>query len=149
MTTKDQGQQAPDTTLADLRRQAGLTQAQVAEHMGVTPGRISHLEARYPYIKYERLLAYMQAIGTELRFTGPNGINVYAHQMGEDTSRTTDALDRASAAGRERRKREHSAAKELPLQGDQPQPGSDDTGREVDQADPQGDQSDGAQRQQP
>lgn len=156
MTTKDQDQDMLDTmcstpkaTLADLRRQSGVSQAQIAERMGITQPRVSHLEARYPNIRYEKLIAYLEAIGVDLRFIGPGGINIAAHDVGADPTRVVDALKRSSASGVQRLIQEASAAKELPLQGNEPQPGGDDTGRNIDQADPESDQRDGAERQQP
>lgn len=140
----------PPTTLADLRRQAGVTQAQIAQHMGVTQSRVSHLEARYPNVRYEKLVAYMTALGADLRFVGPNGINIAATDVHADPHRVVDALDRASASGVQRLNPTPApSAEELPLQGNQPEPGGDEPGREVDEADADNDAGDSSQGQEP
>lgn len=51
--------------LADERRQRGLTQAQLAETMGVTPGRVSQIE-RGELSTIEAIARYVQALGGRL-----------------------------------------------------------------------------------
>ena len=51
--------------LADERKQRGLTQAQLAQIMGVTPGRISQIE-RGELSTIEAIARYVQALGGRL-----------------------------------------------------------------------------------
>lgn len=52
--------------LAALRKTQGMTQAQVAQKMGVTQGRISQIERGGVRLDTSTLAAYLQAIGGEL-----------------------------------------------------------------------------------
>ena len=51
--------------LADERKQRGLTQAQLAETMGVTPGRVSQIE-RGELSTIEAIARYVRALGGRL-----------------------------------------------------------------------------------
>ena len=51
--------------LAEERKQHGLTQAQLAEAMGVTPGRVSQIE-RGELSTIEAIARYVQALGGHL-----------------------------------------------------------------------------------
>lgn len=51
--------------LAEERKRHGLTQAQLAETMGVTPGRVSHIE-RGEVSTIEAIARYVQALGGRL-----------------------------------------------------------------------------------
>ena len=51
--------------LAEERKRHGLTQAQLAEAMGVTPGRVSQIE-RGEVSTVEALARYIQALGGRL-----------------------------------------------------------------------------------
>ncbi len=53
--------------LQSLRQQAGLTSAQVAERMGVTPPAVSKLEKNASRASFLTLQRYAQACGSELR----------------------------------------------------------------------------------
>jgi transcriptional regulator with XRE-family HTH domain len=48
--------------LAEERKQRGLTRAQLAETMGVTPGRVSQIE-RGELSTIEAIARYVQALG--------------------------------------------------------------------------------------
>ena len=52
--------------LAALRRAQGLTQAQVAETMGITQGRVSQMERGQTHLTTTTMAAYLEAIGGEL-----------------------------------------------------------------------------------
>jgi DNA-binding transcriptional regulator YiaG len=52
--------------LAALRRAQGLTQAQVAETMGITQGRVSQMERGQAHLTNTTMAAYLEAIGGEL-----------------------------------------------------------------------------------
>lgn len=55
--------------LATLRKRSGLTQAQVAEIMGVSQPRVAEIE-RHPYrVSYGRVRRYLEAIGASLEVT--------------------------------------------------------------------------------
>lgn len=135
-------------TLADLRDAAGLSQKQVGDRMGVNYQRVGQIEARYPNVNYGTLLRYIEAIGGSVQFTVAT-THVYADQLIPDPVR---AGTRAYLNNRPGKGSlvyvPVSAAEELPLQGDQSQPGGDDPGGQVDHSDAQGDQRDGGQRQQ-
>jgi transcriptional regulator with XRE-family HTH domain len=51
--------------LAEERKQRGLTQAQLAESVGVTPGRVSQIE-RGELSTIEAIARYVQALGGRL-----------------------------------------------------------------------------------
>jgi transcriptional regulator with XRE-family HTH domain len=57
-------------TLADLRRKAGLSQAQMAKKMGVSNTQVSRIEASYPDVMFPSLRRYMDALGTTIKFVG-------------------------------------------------------------------------------
>jgi hypothetical protein len=60
------GRPAPETTtLSDARTRAGLTQAQVAERLGIGQSDVSKLERR-PDVRLSTLRAYAAAIGGRL-----------------------------------------------------------------------------------
>lgn len=131
--------------LSDLRRAAGMTQVQVAEHMSVTKKRVNQIEAKYPAVRYDTLVKYLQAIGGHMRLTVKD-LEVDLDQIGADPNleATREWMESSSRRGIQRMRGE-SAREELVLQGEQPEPGDDDTGRDVDQADAQGDQRYGGQ----
>lgn len=134
-------------TLKELREAAGMTQIQVAERMGTVRQRVSHIEARYPAIRLDVLIRYMQALDGHIRLD-VGGLRVNLDEIVADDSlaATRDYLkEKASAAGVAQMIQKRSAAEELPLQRGETQPGDDDTGGHVDHADTQSDQSDGGQ----
>lgn len=55
-------------TLADLRRQAGLTQREVGERMGLSAGQVQRYEALYPDISFTAVWAYIEALGGRVQF---------------------------------------------------------------------------------
>ena len=69
--------------LADERKQRGLTQAQLAETMGVTPGRVCQIE-RGELSTIEAIARYVQALGGRLDLVA----NFADHTL---TVTTTDA----------------------------------------------------------
>jgi HTH-type transcriptional regulator/antitoxin HipB len=50
-------------TLAEWRKSAGLTSAQVAERMGIKPPTVSRMEKNAIKMSYETLLRYASACG--------------------------------------------------------------------------------------
>ncbi len=56
-------------TLAQLREEAGYTQAVVAQKTGLSQGQISKMEAMYPEVRFDRLRDYLYAIGVGMVFT--------------------------------------------------------------------------------
>lgn len=139
--------------LADLRRAAGLSQAQVADRMGVRRARVGHIEAKYPNINYGTLIDYIQAIGGGIQFI-VGTTHASADQLIPDPAqaRTRAYLKEESSRPGVRRLHAEAAFLQLPeelvLQGEQTDTGSDDTGGQVDHADTQRDQSDSGQGQQ-
>jgi transcriptional regulator with XRE-family HTH domain len=81
--------------LADERKQRGLTQAQLAEVMGVTPGRVSQIE-RGQLSAIEAIARYVQALGGRLDLVAALRLNRAAwHAEGEPVPgirRLTDVL---------------------------------------------------------
>lgn len=65
------GEAVGDTTLAEARARAGLTQSEVAERMGVSQSDVSKLERRDDLL-LSTLRRYVEAVGgrLELRLTG-------------------------------------------------------------------------------
>src|SRR5215470_1164640 len=62
--------------LAEIRRQRGLTQADVATTMGVTKGRVSQIE-RGEIFTVEVVSRYVEALGGELRLLADFGDHTY------------------------------------------------------------------------
>lgn len=148
--TADAVDEAP-RTLAELRQRAQMTSAQVAKKMGVNEQRVRHIEAAYPNLNYGTLTRYIAAIGGGIQFT-VGTTHVHADQLSVDTSKTGTRKylkDRTGRGGNLVYQPTSAAAEELPLQGDAAHTGGDDTGRQVDHPDTEGDQADGDQRQQP
>lgn len=59
-------------TLAKLRERAGLSQAEMAEKMGVSRAQVSRIEASYPDVMFPALRRYMDALDTTVVFAGPD-----------------------------------------------------------------------------
>lgn len=74
-------------TLADLRRQQRLSQAEVARRMDVTQGQVSRIEATYPGVMFETAARYFHAIGLVVRFTDERTVDIASHQVGADPER--------------------------------------------------------------
>lgn len=146
--TKDGHRPPMPQTLTDMRHAAGLSLSQVAERMGVGKHRVSHIEARYPNLNYDTVTRYMQAIGARVQFV-MGDTRIEASEITADPDKAASREYLMSRPGKGNLIYRPSSAEELPLQGDQAQSGGDDPGRDVDQADPEGDQSHGAERQQP
>lgn len=147
MTTKENQQQMPQT-LADLRRARGLSQAQMAERIGVNQPRISQIERDFPNLHYQVVANYFRALDDNVTLVVGDihidlgGIQPDPRSPGAQTNRNVRlAKGMAHLTSR--------TAKELPLEQSQPHTGADDTGREVDQPDPQRDQADREDGQQP
>ena len=62
--------------LAEERKQRGLTQAQLAQTMGVTPGRVSQIE-RGEVSTIEAVARYVQAIGGTIQISAVFGDDHY------------------------------------------------------------------------
>lgn len=133
-------------TLKELREAAGMTQIRVAERMGTNRQRVSHIEARYPAIRLDVLIRYMQALDGHICLD-VDGLRVNLDEIVADDSLAatrTYLKEKASAPGVAQMIQKRST-EELPLQSGKAQPGDDDTGGQVDHADAQGDQGDGQQ----
>ncbi|GAA4605714.1 hypothetical protein GCM10023195_20060 [Actinoallomurus liliacearum] len=60
--------------LAEARKRRGMTQAQVAEIMGVSPGRVSQIEnGRVTDVGTEVLTRYVEALGGKLKIVANFG----------------------------------------------------------------------------
>lgn len=139
----------PPRTLADLRREAGLTQEQVGKAMGVKAPQVSRIEARYPDVNFQHVRRYMEALGAHIVFTEWNLGDVWADNVIADPARAATVEGYRADPTRAFSFRRSATAEELPLQGDQSEPGSDDPSRDVDEPDAQSDESNGSQSQQP
>lgn len=73
-------------TLADLRRNAGLSQPQLADRMGVSRNQVSRIEAKYPDVMFTTVRSYMDALGMDIRFVG-GGTNVESSCVTDDPTR--------------------------------------------------------------
>lgn len=77
-----------EMTLAELRRKTGLSQSQVAAEMGISVAQVSKMEAMYPKVMFNRLRAYMDAIGVEIRYLDCDvHIDLSSSEVVEDSSR--------------------------------------------------------------
>ena len=135
--------------LADLREAAGLTQTQVGERMGVNKQRVGHIEASYPNINYGTLVRYIEALGGDIQFV-VGATRASASELGIDPGKrgTHRYLKEREGRGGHLIWKKSGPAEELPLKSDAAQPGGDDTGGQVDQADTESDQGDSDQGQQ-
>lgn len=81
--------------LSELRRHAGLTQAELAERLGVTQGWVSQIESETD-IRISTVSAYVAALGGTLHFRAvlPNGEELNLDEMPID-----DQADRQMVAG--------------------------------------------------
>lgn len=130
-------------TLRELRRSRNMTRAQVASRMGVTTSRVAHIEATFPHVRYDTLTRYLTAIGGGIQFI-VGRTRVLADQLVPDpVQRGTREylMERTGKGGVVY----VPSAKELPLESDTPEASDDDSGRDVDHADAEGDQGDGGQ----
>ncbi len=59
--------------LAGMRRSVGLTQAQVAQRMGVTQQSVNRMEGSWPNIRVNSLVAFAKACGGEVSFIADFG----------------------------------------------------------------------------
>ena len=77
------------TTLADLRKRAGLLQSQVAKKMGVSSAQVSRIEAAYPDVMFPSLRRYMDAVGVDIRFVGEGIIDDVSDEVERDVFRSS------------------------------------------------------------
>lgn len=146
MTEDNQGKPTLNT-LAALRKARGLTTVDVAGRMGTNRQRVSHIEAKFPKVHYDTLARYMAAIEGEITFSVGNH-RVKSNDLIPDPEKTATREYLASRPGMGNLVYVKSGAtEELPLQEGTPKPGSDDTGRDVDEGNPEGDQSDREDRE--
>lgn len=146
MTKKEHQQQMPQT-LAALRLARGLTITEVAERMGVGQPRVTQIEARFPNVNYATFARYMAAIDGRVLLSAGDA-RVYADELIPDPDRAGTRAHLASRPGMGRLVYVRSGTTEkLPLEQSESGTGGDDTGREIDQPDPEGDQTDGEDRQ--
>lgn len=84
------------TTLADLRRMAGMTQLQVADKMGCTRGRVSQVEAQFPDLMFTVVQSYLKAVGACIEFVAANsdGEVFLKTDFSEDAGRAAYAASR-------------------------------------------------------
>lgn len=132
-------------TLAGLRRQAGVTQAQVSQALGVSETQVSRIEAKFPHVPFTTVQTYMKALGAHIVFTEWDLGDVFADDLIPDPARQ-EALRRRDADPARRPGRR--SAEELPLKRDTPQASGDDPRRNEDHPHTESDQSDSGQRQQ-
>ena len=57
--------------LIEARQAAGLTQAQVAERMGVTQSRVSKIEKSNGFTTFMSVLGYADAVGATVQLVRP------------------------------------------------------------------------------
>ncbi|XXD09624.1 helix-turn-helix domain-containing protein [Klebsiella sp. R445] len=66
--TKDPENSPQEDILNCMRARAGLTQAEVAKRLGLTPPAVSRLEKRFTHASFKTLKRYAEACGFDLRF---------------------------------------------------------------------------------
>lgn len=57
-------------TLADLRREVGLSRAEVSRRMGVSVAQVTRVEVQYPDVMFPTLRRYMDALGVKIVYDG-------------------------------------------------------------------------------
>ena len=60
-------------TLAEMRREKGMVQRQVAEKMGVSMERITQIENGFPNLTFTVVQRYLQALGAEMMAVHADG----------------------------------------------------------------------------
>jgi transcriptional regulator with XRE-family HTH domain len=68
--------------LAELRREAGVTQVQLAEALATSQGQVSRIE-RQSDMLVSTLIAYLTALGVEARLVVLVGGKTVAHELTE------------------------------------------------------------------
>lgn len=81
--------------LAQLRVEAGLTQKQLAERMGVRRERVAVIESRPNRIPFGVILQYVEAVGGKLALQPPSSVNTGKPKVGRPVS---SKRSKASAA---------------------------------------------------
>lgn len=71
-------------TLADLRKEAGMTQGEVAKRMGVNRPRVGQIEQDFPRVRFNVVQAYINALGGNVRFSAVAGLDVLVENIDED-----------------------------------------------------------------
>lgn len=89
--------------LTEARQQAGLTQQQVAERLGVTQKLITYWERESVGLKAEQLSAMAQALGTTLDFL--IGQEAAPKRRGGPQGRTKQVFDQVSSLPRDQQSR--------------------------------------------
>lgn len=129
MNTEQENQRvtvATTYTLADLRRVAGLSQAEMAKALGRNPSQISRIEAQFPDVNFSTVQAYLKVLGGHIVVTEWNLGELPAECLQADPARQ-EALARRRADPH--RGFRSGPAEELPLKQRDPDTGGDDTGR--------------------
>ncbi|WP_329276965.1 helix-turn-helix domain-containing protein [Streptomyces sp. NBC_01451] len=80
-------------SLAEMRRMSGLTQKQVAEKMGVTKPRISQIENGFPYLQFNVVQSYLEALDAQVMVAMADGVQAVLHE-GSDYSSAVRNRDR-------------------------------------------------------
>ncbi len=80
-------------TLAEMRREKGIVQRQVAEKMGVTTERISQIESGFPNLKFDVVQRYLQALGATMVAVHADGSHTALR--GRDGEYSRDRGDRS------------------------------------------------------
>lgn len=73
--------------LADLRREAGLTQSQVGARMGKSQQQVDRYEAQYPNVPFDTVRRYIEAVGGQVMFRLGGRRTVNAHTVVADPVR--------------------------------------------------------------
>lgn len=80
-------------SLAEMRRAKGMLQRHVAEKMGVSKERISQIENGFPYLHFNVVRDYLEALGACVTVTLDDGSQARPQQAG-DYSRAVLNRDR-------------------------------------------------------
>lgn len=79
-------------TLADLRRQAGLTQREVGEKMGRSQPQVARYEALYPELPFTTVQKYIEALGGRVFFRPKRGSAVNVSSVVADPAKAESAV---------------------------------------------------------
>lgn len=86
-------------TLADLRREVGLSRSEMSRRMGVSDAQVTRIEVQYPDVMFPTLRRYMDALGVTIVYDG-DGFAYESDAIEQDPERETTRRARKNDPGR-------------------------------------------------
>ncbi|MFE1046338.1 helix-turn-helix domain-containing protein [Streptomyces olivaceus] len=75
-----------DPMLSDLRKRAGLTQAEVADRLFLSTAQVRRIEAHYPHVMFNSLRAYLDVIGVDVKLSQDGFEDILSGNISPDPS---------------------------------------------------------------